>query len=58
VSGSSQILEPGKTKWVAAGKKETVENAGQAHAAFLRFDFKTKLVKGDGKKVPHAHPRD
>jgi len=57
-SGKGGGLEPGKTKWVAAGKKETVENAGQTHAEFLRFDFKTKPVKGDGKEAPHAHPHD
>ena len=57
-SGKGEGLEPGKTKWIAAGKKETVENAGQTHAEFLRFDFKTKPVKSDGKEAPHAHPHD
>jgi hypothetical protein len=57
-SGKGGGLELGKTKWVAAGRKETVENAGQTHAEFLRFDFKTKPVKGDGKEAPHAHPHD
>ena len=40
------------------GKKETVENTGQGHAEFLRFDFKSKPMKGDGKDVPHAHPHE
>jgi len=57
-SGRGEGLEPGRTKWVAAGKKETVENTGQTHAEFLRFDFKTKPVKGDGKEAQHAHPHD
>ena len=57
-SGKGEELEPGKTKWIAVGKKETVENSGQTHAEFLRFDFKTKPVKGDGKEAPHAHPHD
>jgi hypothetical protein len=57
-SGGRGGLEPGKTKWLATGKKETVESAGEAHAEFLRFDFKTKPVKGDGKEAPHAHPNN
>ena len=57
-SGIGEGLEPGRTEWVAAGKKETVENTGQTHAEFLRFDFKTKPVKGDGKEAQHAHPHN
>jgi hypothetical protein len=57
-SGDGGGLGSGKTKWIAAGKKETVENIGQAHAEFLRFDFKAKPVKGDGKEATHAHPHE
>jgi hypothetical protein len=38
--------------------KEIVENAGQAHAVFLRFDFKTKPIKGDGKEAMHGRPHN
>jgi hypothetical protein len=48
-------LEVGKTRWIAAGKKESVEKAGQGHTEFLRFDLKSKPTKGDGKEAPHAH---
>lgn len=57
-SGKAGELEPGKTKWIAAGKKETVENPGEGHAEFLRFDLKSKPTKGDGKEAPHAHPHE
>jgi beta-alanine degradation protein BauB len=48
--------EPGKTKWVAAGKKEEVRNAGTGHAEFLRFDLKSKPTTE--KEKPHAHPHE
>jgi hypothetical protein len=57
-SGGGGGLEPGKKKWVEAGKKETVDNTGHAHTEFLRFDFKTKPIKGDGREATHAHPHD
>ncbi len=59
-SGKAGQLEPGKTKWIATGKKETFENTGQGHAELLRFEFKSKPMKGDagGKEKPHAHPHE
>lgn len=57
-SGKAGQLEPGKTKWVAAGKKEAVENVGQGHAELLRFDLKSKPATGDMKEAPHAHPHE
>jgi hypothetical protein len=57
-SGRGEGLEPGRTKWVAAGRKETIENTGQTHAEILRFDFKTKPAKSDGKEARHAQPHD
>lgn len=57
-SGKVGQLEPGKTKWIAAGKKETVETTGQGHAELLRFDLKSKPTKGDGKEAPHAHTHE
>lgn len=56
--GKAGQLEPGKTKWVAAGKKETIESVGQGHAELLRFDLKSKPTKGEGKVAPHAHPHE
>lgn len=57
-TGKKGELEPGKTKWIAAGKTDTVENASQGHAEYLRFDLKSKPVKTDGKEAPHAHPHE
>lgn len=57
-TGKKGQLEPGKTKWIAAGNADTVENAGQGHAEYLRFDLKSKPVKSDGKEAPHAHPHE
>lgn len=57
-AGKAAQFEPGKTKWITAGKKETVENTGQDHIEFLRFDLKSKPTKGDGKEAPHAHPHE
>lgn len=57
-TGKKGQLETGKTKWIAAGKEDTVENAGQGHAEYLRFDLKSKPTKGDGKDAPHAHPHE
>ena len=51
-------LEPGKTKWVSAGKKESVLSVGQGHAELLRFDFRSKPVEGDRKETTHAHPKE
>lgn len=53
-AGKAGQLEPGKTKWIPAGKKETIENGGQGHAEFVRFDFKGTPVKTD-KEKPNAH---
>jgi len=33
-------------------------NAGQTYAEFLRFDFKTKPKKGDGKEATHGRPNN
>lgn len=57
-SGKAVTLEPGKTKWLAVGKKEEIQKPSTGHAEFLRFEFKTKPVKGDPnqKDKPHAHP--
>ena len=33
-------------------------NAGQAYAEFLRFDFKTKPIKGDGKEAMYGRPHN
>jgi hypothetical protein len=33
-------------------------NAGQAHAEFFSFDFKTKPIKGDGKEASHGRPHN
>lgn len=57
-SDKAEQLEPGKTKWIAAGKKGTVENPIQGHTELLRFDLKSKPTKGDGKEAPHAHPHE
>lgn len=57
-SSKTGELEPGKTKWIAAGKKETVENTGPGHAQLLCFDLKSKPSKGEGKEAPHVHPHE
>jgi len=57
-SGKAGQLEPGKTKWIAAGKKETVENVGQGHAELLWFDLKSKPATSVEKEAPHAHPHE
>jgi hypothetical protein len=44
----------GPTRWIAAGKKETISNAGSGHAEFLRFDFKSKPTT----EKPNAHPHE
>jgi hypothetical protein len=54
--GSAGRAEPGKTKWVTAGRKEKIIPAGEGHAEFLRFDFKTRPAKDDSKEKRHAHP--
>ncbi len=53
-------LDLGRTRWLAASQPETLENASDAPAELLRFDFKTKPVKSDpnDKGKPHAHPHD
>jgi hypothetical protein len=59
-SGRSRQLEPGRTKWIAAGQKESVKNPGAGHAEFLRFDFKSKPLKAgvNDKEWPHVHPHE
>ena len=53
---SSGRTEPGKTKWIATGKKEQIINPGAGHTEFLRFDLKTSPAKENSKEKPHAHP--
>lgn len=53
---SSGRAEPGKTKWVVAGRKVQIKNPGAGHAEFLRFDLKTKPTKVDLEEKRHAHP--
>lgn len=55
---SSGRAEPGKTKWVAAGRKEQIKNPGAGHTEFLRFDLKTRPAKDDSKEKLHAHPHE
>lgn len=40
--GKGENFEPGKTKWIADGKRETVTNLDADHAEFLLFELKTK----------------
>jgi hypothetical protein len=51
-------LEPGQTRWLAAGKQEQFENSGNTPAELLRFDFKTQPLKTSesDKSKPHTHP--
>ncbi|MEK6406587.1 MAG: hypothetical protein AABN34_06450 [Acidobacteriota bacterium] len=52
-------LEMGQTRWIAAGQQQRFENAGNAPAELLRFDFKTKpLTKAMlEKNNKHEHPK-
>jgi hypothetical protein len=47
----------GQTKWVPVGQQERFENAGDAPAELLRFDFKTKPLSKDTleKNTKHEH---
>ena len=50
-------LEPGDTRWVAAGQKEAVNNLSGGHAELLRFELKGKPLKATAENgTPHAHP--
>jgi hypothetical protein len=49
-------LEPGQTRWLAAGKSEQLGTSNGAAAEWLRFDFKTPPLKNTGGDKPHAHP--
>src|SRR5262249_14613097 len=51
-SGRGEGLEPGRTKWVAAGKKENGENTGQNQAEVLRVDLRKETLQGKGKHGP------
>lgn len=51
-------LEPGKTKWIAAGQRGVLINREEQAVEFLRFEFKTKPVISDANdsKKTNAHP--
>ena len=58
-AGTSRfIFEPGQTKWMAAGQKEAIKNLSEQPAELLRFEFKTKPVKGNPDEKQHAHPHE
>jgi len=56
IQGKPIKLAPGQTRWLEAGKKELLENAGKEAAELLRFDFKTAPLKSAGTEKPHDHP--
>lgn len=53
--GKQLKLEPGQTRWLAAGKQERLENSGNTPVELLRFDFRTKPLKNAATEK-HAHP--
>jgi quercetin dioxygenase-like cupin family protein len=51
-------FDQGKTRWVAAGNTESVENPGRSHAELLQFDFKTKPVNDPTDRTgSHEHKK-
>jgi hypothetical protein len=45
-NGSGAVtLTPGKERWIGAGVRERIRNAGAAPAELLRFDFKTAPLR-------------
>lgn len=56
-------LELGKTRWLAAGQQEELDNSGDAPLEMLRFEFKTKPFNDptdrteghDHKRSDHKH---
>jgi hypothetical protein len=46
--------EAGKVRWIAAGKKENINNTATGHIEFLRFDLKSKPTT----EKPNAHPHE
>jgi hypothetical protein len=55
-SGKGTTLEPGKTKWISLGKKDTLQNPGEGHAEILQFELKSK--PSAQKEGEHAHPHE
>jgi hypothetical protein len=47
-------LEMGKTRWLGINQREELENAGDAPAEMLRFEFKTKPFN-DPNEWPKSH---
>lgn len=49
-------LEIGKTRWLAAGQQEELENSGDAPVELLRFEFKTKPFNDPSDRMDaHDH---
>ena len=61
-TGKAQVnLEMGKTRWLATGQQEELENSGDAPVELLRFEFKTKPFNDPNDRMDvhdHKHPSD
>jgi hypothetical protein len=54
-------LEMGRTRWLAAGQQEELENSSDAPVELLRFEFKTKPFNDPADRTDthdHKHPSD
>jgi hypothetical protein len=54
-------LEMGKTRWLASGQQEELENSGDGPVELLRFEFKTKPFNDPNDRMDvhdHNHPSD
>ncbi|MDX2029590.1 MAG: hypothetical protein SF339_02905 [Blastocatellia bacterium] len=54
----ARSLAMGQTRWIAAKKEETLENAGAAPIELLRFDLRTPPAKARPADPAHKHPHD
>jgi len=61
-TGKARVnLEMGKTRWLASGQQEELENSGDAAVELLRFEFKTKPVNDPSDRMDvhdHKQPSD